>query len=844
MKLMKNISILSLLFLLSCGVLTAQPIRKSSYEQTLRAARESYANRNYVYALERYEEAYEDKEDRALIDTIAWLNFQIRDYSRAERWFSRILRRAEEGQLNEYRYIYGQVLKMNEKYDEAIEELQKFLASSSSDSLNTLAKNAITGAELAKELPQTMKGVAVENAGRDLNKKVSEYSPALSPNGQEVYFATFDADDVIYVDEKNKDESYALIYKAMRDDNGWEKPTALGGEINRPEFHNTNVALDKDGRTMYFTRAQLEGNTLSESKIFFSTGGSEGWKGAQEVQGVNGDYIAKHPAVGELFGRQVLFFVADMPGGYGGFDIYYATRTGEGAYSDPVNLGSVINTAGDEETPYYRDGTLYFSSTGHPGLGGFDIFYSTWDGAKWSDPANMGRGFNTSVDDQSLTLDSEGYFGLLASNREGGRSAYGRTCCNDLYTVSIARLYADLVTGLFTVDKKPLAGGTVYLIPTQNNRPGTPNSKTSEGGNRFDFDLELDMPYMVIATHPDYFPDTMQFNTVGLTDSKTFQHFFYLKPRPVVPEYDTITIEEPIVLENILYDFDDDRIRTEAESDLEVVYELMTEYPDMKIELSSHTDNRGNDQYNEDLSQRRAESARRWLVRKGLARERIEAKGYGEGQPQTVSARVAALHGFLKEGDVLTKEFIDALKDENQQEVAHELNRRTEFKILEGPKSITIKSTRLRKKETTKPGADRQSLIGGLPADTVKVNMLSSLYGKKNLKGLPIMQFKHRVFELGTVKKGEKRRFTYEFTNAGSAPLTISLISACDCTTIENDPTGDSYRPGEKGTIEVLFDSSEKDEAEEIDIDIFLEESDNDGIPIRETVQYRFDIKK
>ncbi|MCB9036968.1 MAG: OmpA family protein [Lewinellaceae bacterium] len=841
---MKNIPILLLLFLLGCGTAMAQPIRKSSYEQTLRAARAAYDSLNYVYALERYEEAYEDKEDRALIDTIAWLNFQIRDYRKAERWFARVLRRAEEGELNDFRYIYGQLLKMNEKYDEAIEEFQTFLNASSNDSLKALAQNEMAGAELAKELPQTMKGVTVENAGRDLNTKFSEYSPTLGANGTEVYFTTFDADDVIYVDEKNKDESYAQIYRAMKDDNGWEKPKALGGEINRPEFHNSNVALDKDGRTLYFTRAQLMGNVLSESKIYFSTGGSEGWKGAQEVQGVNGPYLAKHPAAGELFGKEVLFFVSDMPGGYGGFDLYYATKTGEGTFSDPVNLGDVINTAGDDETPYYRDGTLYFSSTGHPGLGGFDIFYSTWDGTKWSDPLNMGRGYNTSVDDQSLALDTEGYFGMLVSNRPEGRSAYGRTCCNDIYTVSIAKLYADLVTGLFTIEKKPLPGGTVYLIPTQNNKVGTPDSKTSEEGNRFDFDLSLDMPYMVIATHPDYFPDTMQFNTVGLTESKTYQHFFYLKPKPVIPEYDTITLEEPIVLENILYDFDDDRIRPEAESDLEVVYELMTEYPDMKIELSSHTDNRGNNDYNENLSQRRAESARRWLVRKGISRDRIVAKGYGENQPQTVSARVAALNGFLKEGDVLTEEYINAIKDEGQQEIAHELNRRTEFKILEGPTSITIKSTRLRKKETTNPGTDRGSLIGAPQQDTAKVHNLSSLYGKKNLKGLPVMQFNKRVLELGAVKKGEKRRFAYAFVNTGDAPLTISLISACDCTTIENDPTGDTFQPGQKGVIEVLFDSSEKDEAEEIDIDIFLEEADNDGIPIRETVQYRFDLKK
>lgn len=140
MKSMKNISIFLFLFLLGCGTLMAQPIRKSSYEQTLRAARESFKTRNYVYALERYEEAYEDKEDRSLIDTIAWLNFQIRDYQRAERWFARIMRRAEDNELTEYRYTYGQLLKMNEKYDEAVAEFQKFLDHSSNDSLKTLVK--------------------------------------------------------------------------------------------------------------------------------------------------------------------------------------------------------------------------------------------------------------------------------------------------------------------------------------------------------------------------------------------------------------------------------------------------------------------------------------------------------------------------------------------------------------------------------------------------------------------------------------------------------------------------------------------------------------------------------
>jgi peptidoglycan-associated lipoprotein len=835
-------------------MLQAQPIRKSSYEENLGAAREALGNQDYVNALNRYEEAYDEKGDRALLDTIAWLGYQLRDYRSAERAFSRILRRDKDNEFQHYRYIYGQLLKMNEKYDEAIEELQKYLTIASGDSIRTLTKNAITGAELALELPPNLKGVTVENAGRDINTKTSEYTPSVAPNGKEVYFASRGADDVTYLELKAGEEgeevenAYAQIYKATKDDNGWEKPEPLSGSVNRQKTHNSNVALSKDGRTMYFSRAELQGNILSASKIYYSTGGSEGWKGAEELKGINGEYVAKHPAPGELFAKEVLFFSSDMDGGYGGYDLYYATRIGEGEYSDPVNLGAVINGPGNEETPHYRDGTLYFSSDGHPGMGGFDIFYATWDGSTWSEPTNMGRGFNTSVDDYGLTLDEEGYFGMLASNRPGGRSAYGKTCCDDLYQVDIEKLVVDLVVGIFTESKKPLTGGTVYLIPVQDNRMGDPTAQeTGDKSNVAGFDLTVDMPYMVIANHPDYYPDTVQFNTVGVTETTTFEERMYLSPKPVPPpepEIDTITIEEPIVLENILYDFDDDRIREEAESDLQYVKELMDQYPDLKIELSSHTDNRGEDRYNENLSQRRAESARRWLVRNGISRDRIEAKGYGENRPQTVNAKNAALHSFLSEGVVLTKEFIDGLESEEDQEVAHELNRRTEFKILEGPKTITIKRTRLRKKESTKEGSDRGSNIGAVKQAKPRISTNSSLYGQSNLKGLPLMQFKERFTDFGKVKKGEKRRHTFEFINAGEGDLTIDLISACDCTTIVDDPSGKTFKSGEKGKIEFVFDSTEKEESETIDIDIFLLQEDNNGNPIMEMVQYKYELVK
>ncbi|GJM35259.1 MAG: hypothetical protein DHS20C18_42600 [Saprospiraceae bacterium] len=855
---MRIILIISTICCFSLVTLSAQPIGKSNYEILLQGAQEALTKKDYYLALTKYEEAYDEKKDRELTLTIAELHYLLRDYSKAERWYSRLLDRDKDNKFAEERFNYGRVLKMIGEYNEATLVLQQYIDETQDPIRKKLAQNELIGAEMALTLPETAKGVTVDNLGKKVNGKQSEYSPTLDRDGKTLYFSAFEADDVIVVDEKNTD-FYARLYMSTKEDNGWSKRKALDDKINRPGVHTTNVALSADGKRMYFTRSILEGNTLANSKIYMSESGDGGWLGPNEIQGVNGEYIATHPAVGELYGKEVLFFSSNMEGGEGGMDLFYATYEGSGKYSDPVSLGAVINTVGDELTPYYHDGTLYFSSTGHPGIGGFDIFYSVWDGANWSEPKNMGKVYNTMVDDLYFRMDEEGYKGFLTSNREGGRSAHGKTCCDDIYSFEIAKLYADLVVGVFDdATKQPLFGATVSLVEMTNDTPGTPDSKTNSTANKFEYGLGLEKPYKVAVSHPDYFPDSMTLNTVGLTDSKTFQHNFILKAKPKPPpepEYITIVEEKPIVLENILYDFDDDRIRQSAEVDLELVYEIMTEHDSMKVELGSHTDNRGKDNYNADLSQRRAESARRWLVRKGIDRERVVAKGYGETVPQTVTAKVAAKHDFLNEGDVLTIAFIDALETEEQKEIAHELNRRTEFKILEGPTSIQIKTTRLKKQEEGKEDAtpkdsksrrsrDRNSLpqaqVG--KGDPV-ISQLSTLYGRKDLKGLPIMTFNERVINFGKVKRGEKRTHIYEFVNEGDTPLTISLISACDCTTTEY-PT-ETIKPGGKGSIKVIFDSTEKEESETIDVDIMLENTlPETGAPIIEMLQYTYELVK
>lgn len=898
---MKNNILIATLLL--CGAFSAfgQPLNRPTYAMMVQTAEEQMEKKDYYRALEWYEKAYDESKDIEMAIIIADLSYMLRDYRNSEKWYVRALkptrRNKKVDEYQEKRFEYARSLKMNEKYDEAIEEFNKFISISKDPVRQELAELEKVGCEFGR-VAKPVDGVTITHGGKEINGKNSEYSPFLSADNKELYFAALVGDDIIVVadkpaaDDKTKvdlgakaeegtSDYFSKIYKSTKGDKGWGKPEPLDGNVNRPEFFNVNNSIAPDGNRMFFNRELLDGHILKESKIYVSQNNGGTWGAANELSGVNGNFIAKSPAVGELFGREVLFFASNMEGGQGGYDLYYSTYKGNGQYGDPVNLGPKINSIGDEDTPFYRDGVLYFSSTGHPGLGGYDIFMSTWNGTMWSKPTNMGKGYNSSVDDLYFMLDKEGYTGLLASNRiaEGSRSVHSKTCCNDIYNVFLKKIEADILATAFDAEtKEPLNGVTFELIELQGETPKTVDTKTNGGANTYDAVLELDRSYMIIASTENYSNDTVRFNTVGLFDSKSYKERLNLKPGRITKK---IVRNEPFVLENILYDFDDDKILPPAEGDLQVIYDLMNSYPDMVIELSSHTDARGDDNYNRNLSQRRAESARRWLTGKGVVRNRIEAKGYGEGQPKTVDAKANAKFPYLKVGDVLTEEYINKLlPDSVKFEAAHQLNRRTEFKILSGPTSITIEEEQLiqignrkidpnapktepkkdEKPAPRKPAPNRNNRRGNTPGggdsihpapikldiapvkkDSIIIDKLSSLYGKKDLKGFPIMQFETRVYDMGTVKKGELKEYTFRFTNVGDVALDIDIVSVCECTSYELGPS--VVKPGEKGWIKVVFDSNKKEESDTSDVDIYLKNIDPEiDAPIFERVKFKYEL--
>lgn len=650
--------------------LSAQPLNRSTPDAMLKSAQEAESTGNPYAALEYYDDIYKETKDKAVYVKTAILNYELRDYQRAERLLSRLVLRDRKNEYGELKYYYAMTLKYNGKYADAEDMFNQYITDGQDPVKVAASKKEIEGCKIARKMKQP-ENLMVNNLGKKVNSPQSEASPSYSSG--ELYFSSLASKEVITLDGKEGDW-YAKIYTAAPAGQAGEygTPTALGTQINREGWHQGNVSVTPDGKTMYFTRVETENNYMKTSKIYFSLKGSDGWGAANEVAGVNGDYIAKHPCEGDLFGERVLFFVANIPGGEGDFDVYYAPKKSDGVFGLPVNLGKVINTPGEEASPFYQDGKLYFSSNGHANMGGMDVYESQWNGSVWSTPAILPAGINSSVDDYFYTRSADGMSGFVVSNRPGPNNLKSKTCCDDIYNWEVERIKVDLLATTFRLRRKnekanpALTGCTVQVIDVSERDPLRVDSKSNESANDFSFTLLPDKSYMVIADRDGYVSDTVTFNTTGVKKSTTVEKKLTLRvKRPPKPR--VVKRDEPIRLSSIYYDFDKAEILPDAEKDLQFLVDLMTKYPDMRIELSSHTDAQGKDDYNEKLSQRRADSAKAWIVAKGIESSRIEAVGYGE----------KFILNRCKNG-------VDCPDEE------HRFNRRTEFKIIAGPTSITI----------------------------------------------------------------------------------------------------------------------------------------------------------
>ena len=766
------ISILAFLFFSVAAV--AQPLRSITYETMLEVADEAAEAKDYSNAIEWYGKAYDESKDKDLKIIIGDLYMLLRDYKKAARNYERALKRDKDGQFEFIRIDYAKALKYQGKYRDALVEFRTVEATTDSDSTRSIAQFEIEGIEATEAFEQNIEAV-IGFAGKEVNSGSGENSPSNYIDGS-LYYSSFNRNKTIVLDG-SEDDYYAKIYSTSVDDDGkFAKPDALDSKINREGYNNAGVSFSADNRLMYFTRTELDVNEILTSKIYTSVRNDSGWDGPNELEGVNGDWLALHPMEGELFGNKVLFFVSDMEGGYGGLDIFYSTISG-GTYGQPVNLGKTINTASDEVTPFYKEGTLYYSTDGIPGFGGYDIHYSSWNGEEWSSPVNMGHNYNTAQDDMYLRFSKDGSRGYLVSNRpdKAKKKMKGsETCCDDIYAINLREIVIDLIAKVVDVDTgEPISEATIEMVNTTSSDEDASESKTNVSSNEFNFLLDGDNSYRLVVSREGYYPDTsVTFNTVGILDDYSVKKTIKLKAKPVVPEpneEETIVVDayEPIRLNNIYYDFDKSNILESAEDDLLYLKEIMDQYPEMVIELSSHTDSRGINRYNQELSQRRAESAKKWLVSNGVASERIKPVGYGESQ---------ILNGCVN--------------GKRCSESEHQLNRRTEFKVLEGPQFITIK----------------KKVTGGLTPGSGDQSGTNS--GKQSIELVPVITFEKNMQDLGQIIKGESRDLVFNFTNTGDADLIIEIATTCKCTDIKW-PT-EAITPGGTGVITATFNTDQQ----------------------------------
>ncbi len=642
-------------------ILTTGILCSCSVSRRYRSALDSYDYGEYYKSIDACRKVYRETKDREqkahLQLVIAEAYYNIGKYRYAESYFkSAFLRNAGNALAHLH---YAEVLRADGKYVEAISNYKTYLDSFPKD------ERALNGIESCKQIQEWVKNPTryqVVNL-KEINSSASDYSPAYAGvRDNEIYFTSTRKG----VSGKQKNpitgEYYADIFRVSYNlqKDKWDKPQLVDESLQINTFDEDGAAgFDSQGSTMYFTRCRYTKDQERGAEIYSATELSGVWGNPIRVEIGKDSLMVAHPTVSS--DGKTMYFVSDRPGGMGNKDIWMAEKTGEDSWGKPVNLGPEINTPGDEMFPFIRgNGELYFASNAHPGLGGFDIFKAVKDkDGKWF-VENMKAPINSTGDDFAISFYADENRGLFTSNREGSRG-------DDIYSFVLPPKIYQIEGDIFNKETNArIDDASVRLIGTD----GTMLRLTAENG-KFQFKLKPEVEYIVAAYKKGFLNDKAVASTIGLKDGKDFKIRFDLTP-----------VETPIRIDNIYYEFGKWDLLPESISALDSLSELLTLNPTTVIELMSHTDCRGDDATNFELSQKRAQSVVAYLISKGIQPGRLIAKGYGETSPKTVTKRLAQQYPFLKQGQVLTCSFIDSLKDENQKEICHQINRRTEFKVV------------------------------------------------------------------------------------------------------------------------------------------------------------------
>ena len=554
------------------------------------------------------------------------------------------------------RLAYAQLLLKNGEYKVAVQEFQAVL-----DSMphSELAKNGLVSAQTA--IATKEKGSRYTVKKMDIfNSRRAEYSPKLFGDQY---------DQLYFTSTRNEAEGDELsgitgtkpgdIFVSTKDDKGkWSKPEQVSGGVNTA-YDEGACCFTPDGREMYLTQCTTDPSYPRYAQIVKSSRADAAWGKATEVKLTN-DTLSSfaHPAISP--DGEWLYFVSDMPGGKGGLDIWRVRITAAG-FGGIENLGAPINTEGDECFPVFRpNGDLYFSSNGHPGMGGLDIYIAKIGKDRKYHLEHPGYPLNSQGDDFGMTFEGPYNRGYFSSNRNDGRG------WDHIYSFENPEIVHNVIGWVYEQDGYELQAAEVYIVGND----GTNTKVNVKSDGSFSYQVTPGVDYLFLATCKGYLNHKEELSVKPSEESQEYTLQFALP-----------SISAPVVVDNVFYDFDKADIRQESTVALDKLVTLLNDNPNITIELSAHCDYRGSEAYNKRLSQARAEACVNYLIAHGIAKERLTPAGYGKEKPKKVRKKLTEKITWLKEGDVLTEEFIGKL-DSEKQEVCNQLNRRTEFIVL------------------------------------------------------------------------------------------------------------------------------------------------------------------
>ncbi|TND05075.1 MAG: OmpA/MotB domain-containing protein [Bacteroidetes bacterium] len=585
----------------------------------------------------------------------------LNDYDNAEAYYAKALTMPSD-QFPDARYWYGVMLMYGAKYPQAMHEFETYSATAAPENPKfKLATRNMSGCQFAQDTGSVKKEVIVEKLDSVINAGSSNFAAGYYGDPDALLFASARPGNTTPANKKTDPAQAAYttdLYIAQRINGKWMNPKPADGQFNSPQ--NDGAATVSFGlANLFFTRWS---DDKEECAIYMCKNVNEKWLAPLRLDGQVNMPGTKNMQPYLSNDGTSLFFVSDRPGGQGGFDIWMATIDENGNTQSVVNMGNGINSVEDDITPYYHftTRTLFYSSKGFGGFGGFDIVKSAMnpEDSTWSVPKNLEAPFNSSRDDAYFSMDRIQQHGYFSSDREkcancGGE---GSNYCYKVYSFTNEPLVFSLHGKVFNSETNEIIPNALLTFKDIRGDNETFYIITDSTG-AYNTPLQINWELYIKAQKNKFFGDATNISTVGLTDSKVFEHDFFLTPIPA----------GEIVIPGIEYDFDRATLRPESKKILDDLADFLTLNDNISVEISSHTDTRGSDSYNLRLSQARAKSCTDYLISKGIASDRLQDKGYGETKP------------------LMADKELYALPTKDEQEAAHQKNRRTAFRpIREG----------------------------------------------------------------------------------------------------------------------------------------------------------------